>query len=880
MTERSKGHALALIIMTVATLLLFGNLVFTSGLPFPAHTDCFLPWRSSIPQEQVEQALGKMNRAATDKNFSFHPDNQVTADALQNGRLPLWNPHQMGGVPHLGQSLYGVFYPLNLPIFLFGPDGFYTPTILLHYILAGFFTYLLLKRFGLSFAAAVAGGLFFICCANMTGRFHYYMTIYPVTWAPLMLILIDKFHKDRSYLCLSGLAVLSATIVLAGFQQMALYILYLCMGYSLFLSGVNKLQYRWRFGISIGLLLTAAGLAVIPFGWNGYSVWTVSALFVPLGILISSKGFIKWIISSLPVGCALCLGVALSAIQMAPAIALMPQSTRQLISIMSMVNENSLSTGGLLGFLSPLFLCDPIWALSDSVRNYAGASMAGWLGPAGPVFPNYVEWSLYIGVLPLALLACAITVTKEIKGKVLFLIFTSILFLLMAFGVWMIVFPTYFIGFIFDPRRTLLIFSFIVSLLAAISLNNIVEMKTKSTRPIIIGAILIVIAVLSGLTGGFFSTSIASSLHETVEADLNLSSSLQESKFFIFENSMQIKSALLHLALAAALGGAGLIRLALKPGLTALLIVFSAFLVDMIPVSWHVNQPQEKEGFLREDPAIACMKPNDNEGKNRIFRYVKDHGASSLRIPLPGNISTHFNLEDGEGYIVQPLKRYALLMNMMQPGIASGVWVLPISKEESIKSPILDLIGVKYLIATDPLPNGCSFNEIYSKNNLRVFQNSEAFPRAFLVKKWEFVELQDYKAVLSRIASSEINLKDTVILEGAPIDVKVSKTPTPLTQVRYITPEEVEVTFNGPAPGGFLVLTDAYYPGWKAEVDGNEVNVFPADCAFRAVAVPEGAEKVIFRFDPPELKTGTIISLVSGILLIGLFIMGMIFKPK
>ena len=67
----------------------------------------------------------------------------------------------------------------------------------------------------------------------------------------------------------------------------------------------------------------------------------------------------------------------------------------------------------------------------------------------------------------------------------------------------------------------------------------------------------------------------------------------------------------------------------------------------------------------------------------------------------------------------------------------------------------------------------------------------------------------------------------------------------------------------------FLVLTDTYYPGWKAFVDEKQVKVYETDLAFRGIVVPEGEHLVKFIYDPISIKLGLIISEVglSGLLL-------------
>ncbi|UCD55970.1 MAG: YfhO family protein, partial [Candidatus Hydrogenedentota bacterium] len=68
-------------------------------------------------------------------------------------------------------------------------------------------------------------------------------------------------------------------------------------------------------------------------------------------------------------------------------------------------------------------------------------------------------------------------------------------------------------------------------------------------------------------------------------------------------------------------------------------------------------------------------------------------------------------------------------------------------------------------------------------------------------------------------------------------------------------------------------LTDSYYPGWNAFVDGMRRPVWRANSLFRAVEVPPGVHTLIFRYQPASVRWGIVISLASVVLAaMGLFI--------
>ena len=58
------------------------------------------------------------------------------------------------------------------------------------------------------------------------------------------------------------------------------------------------------------------------------------------------------------------------------------------------------------------------------------------------------------------------------------------------------------------------------------------------------------------------------------------------------------------------------------------------------------------------------------------------------------------------------------------------------------------------------------------------------------------------------------------------------------------------------------MLADAAYPGWRAKVDDEEVTMYRADYALRAVSVPPGRHVVRFTYEPWTLRVGAAISLL------------------
>ena len=102
--------------------------------------------------------------------------------------------------------------------------------------------------------------------------------------------------------------------------------------------------------------------------------------------------------------------------------------------------------------------------------------------------------------------------------------------------------------------------------------------------------------------------------------------------------------------------------------------------------------------------------------------------------------------------------------------------------------------------------------------------------------------------------------------------------PLPITAtVDTLEPGHIVVRLDRPAPAGAaLVVSENYYPGWKATVDGRAATVGRTDYTLVGVELPEGARRVELRFDSPTYHRGKAITLVALVLALGLWVGGLV----
>jgi uncharacterized membrane protein YfhO len=67
-------------------------------------------------------------------------------------------------------------------------------------------------------------------------------------------------------------------------------------------------------------------------------------------------------------------------------------------------------------------------------------------------------------------------------------------------------------------------------------------------------------------------------------------------------------------------------------------------------------------------------------------------------------------------------------------------------------------------------------------------------------------------------------------------------------------------------------MSEAYYPGWKAYVDGREEEILRADYVFRAIPVGPGSHRIEVVYQPLSFKVGLAVSLLTIVMLVGVWL--------
>lgn len=179
---------------------------------------------------------------------------------------------------------------------------------------------------------------------------------------------------------------------------------------------------------------------------------------------------------------------------------------------------------------------------------------------------------------------------------------------------------------------------------------------------------------------------------------------------------------------------------------------------------------------------------------------------------------------------------------------------------------ILGVQNVKYIISPLPLDatGSSNFKKVFeeSKNNTNVliYENKEFLPRAYIVPT---AKVLPEASIVPYMTSDQFDPKSVVILEK---DINPASQPVknPKYNVQTIMSNdnkiELKITSNS---SGILVLTDTYYPGWLAKIDGNTVEILRANYAFRAVVISPGDHDIVFEYKPKSFYAGIVVTALA-----------------
>jgi hypothetical protein len=279
--------------------------------------------------------------------------------------------------------------------------------------------------------------------------------------------------------------------------------------------------------------------------------------------------------------------------------------------------------------------------------------------------------------------------------------------------------------------------------------------------------------------------------------------------------------------------------------------------------------------------------------------YVRANSAGEERRADPRfdslDLTAPYGLHNAAGYEQLISERYSRALGGVSFDAAAprGDAALNLSLFAA-RSRVLDLLNVTHVVAFpdlratehEPPPTAEQLRSAFGGappldparwqraaefDGVVVLRNLRAQPRAWLVAEAEAVDGEEALRMIRGEGGREFDPRRTALVEARPEELSALELAAPgggaeaaggSARVVAYGPNHLAVeTESGRA--GVLVVSEIFYPGWEADVDGEARPVLLTNYLLRGVAVPAGRHRVEMRYRAPAARTGAIISALT-----------------
>jgi hypothetical protein len=220
------------------------------------------------------------------------------------------------------------------------------------------------------------------------------------------------------------------------------------------------------------------------------------------------------------------------------------------------------------------------------------------------------------------------------------------------------------------------------------------------------------------------------------------------------------------------------------------------------------------------------------------------------------NISALYGLEDVRGYQAMTFARMAETFPLWS--IPQPVWS---NRVDDLTAPMLSLMNVRYALALPETVPSPGWHLLGKYPGYQLLENRAVLPRAFIPR----VIYSGANNVLAGMAACRDFASEAWIeTEGAPSSVANGEG---TVAVRALGSHVIlHASMRSP---GWIVISETAWRGWGATMGRQRLKVHFADRAFLGIYVPAGENDIELSYRPKSVMTGTIISIVSALVLLG-----------
>jgi len=739
-----------------------------------------------------------------DLSSFFIPPKYLWVSFVKSLQLPLWNPFNYSGIPLLATLQPGIFYPPHV-LYLFLPfNVVWNWLIILHFVFAGATVFIFLRHLKASNTGCFVGGVVFMLSGYLLSVHNLLPHLFSVSWFPLILMFFLKYLESF------------------------------------------KLKYTAYTSLCLSMEFFAGAPEIVVMT---LLVLFLIAIFYPLQPAVNSAGIIKKFFALFLV---LFTFVLLCAIQLIPFYELSYHSIRKTGLSYGEATTWSFAWRDFIQF----FLPNPYGYFQSDAKYWANQS---WLK------------TVYLGIAPF-MLSIFYLISKDRK-KWLFITLIVISFTFALGGntpIYKILFHVPPFKSIRYPVKFLYVFFFVIAVTSGLGFDRlkqgIKDMDLKTQRIVktifYIGFIFALawgyVNLFNNDVRGFFERyNIKPDAFNDIDFNIH-----NIKRFFLFSFFFCVML---------------LVCLRIKYKKTAFFFLITIMTADLFLANYGYYQLEDWHNYIKKHPFEEKIKNIKTERyivtpltKDTFKLYPEDKKALMPAYAAMAGLYTESGME------VLRLADYEIFTSMLYSTETveearryfdiSGVgYVISIKEIKGVGFEFLDSLKVSMKRVTKD-------EKDIAEETIRLYRYRDSPGRFILYNNAIFVKNID--VAIKIMEDKNIDLRSHLIILEPEWEAQVASNNTlsekdkkyhgSVTLLTY-KPDKIELKCES-EKDSYLYITDTFYPGWRAYIDGKETKILKANIAFRAVRVHKGNHIVIFKYMPLSFSIGIILTCL-GILL-------------
>jgi hypothetical protein len=242
--------------------------------------------------------------------------------------------------------------------------------------------------------------------------------------------------------------------------------------------------------------------------------------------------------------------------------------------------------------------------------------------------------------------------------------------------------------------------------------------------------------------------------------------------------------------------------------------------------------------------------PEPRTGSDALERALSTRGAVNFLRSRPGKFRVQIASEDPPP--IGDLYGVATTAGGMRATLLNEYLAL-------LWNGRLDLLNPRYLLkpasASEP-------GDIYHDSKWKVYENPSAYPPAWVVH--QVIVEPSPERLVRRLGSPEVDLHWQALLGASPEAALEPLVESASEDVKFRAcgRNRLELTVRAQSRG-LLVVSEIFYPGWRAAVNGKPTQIYEVDGALRGVVVPRGESRIVLRYSPWSFWLGASLTLAA-----------------